>query len=51
MRIWTLKEAFVKCRGMGINASPGLRGFSVGERQSPPGGKHLTAVQPQDRNR
>lgn len=30
MKIWTLKEAFVKARGTGINAPPGLRGFTIG---------------------
>ena len=30
MRLWTLKEAFVKCRGEGIHTPPGLRGFSIG---------------------
>lgn len=29
IKLWTLKEAYVKCKGLGINAAPGLSGFSV----------------------
>ncbi|KAF8062731.1 hetI [Scenedesmus sp. PABB004] len=29
MSLWTLKEAVVKAKGSGINAPPGLRGFSI----------------------
>lgn len=29
VQLWTLKEAFVKAVGRGINAAPGLKGFSV----------------------
>ena len=29
MALWTLKESVVKARGTGINAPPGLRGFSI----------------------
>lgn len=28
--LWVLKEAHVKATGMGINAHPGLRGFTLG---------------------
>lgn len=31
MMMWTLKESVVKAKGTGINAPPGLKGFSVGE--------------------
>lgn len=31
MKLWTLKEAVVKARGLGINAYPGLKHFAVGE--------------------
>jgi phosphopantetheinyl transferase len=31
MALWCLKEAVVKAKGTGINAPPGLQGFSVGE--------------------
>jgi phosphopantetheinyl transferase len=31
MALWCLKEAVVKANGTGINAPPGLKGFSVGE--------------------
>jgi phosphopantetheinyl transferase len=31
MALWCLKEAVVKASGTGINAPPGLKGFSVGE--------------------
>ncbi|KXZ48743.1 hypothetical protein GPECTOR_25g327 [Gonium pectorale] len=30
MWLWTLKEAYVKARGTGISAWPGLKGFSIG---------------------
>jgi hypothetical protein len=30
MQLWTLKEAFVKAKGVGISAPPGLKGFSIG---------------------
>jgi len=30
MQLWTLKEAFVKAKGIGISAHPGLTGFSIG---------------------
>jgi phosphopantetheinyl transferase len=32
MALWCLKEAVVKAKGIGINAPPGLKGFSIGER-------------------
>ncbi|KAG2447204.1 hypothetical protein HYH02_007945 [Chlamydomonas schloesseri] len=32
MWLWTLKEAYVKARGTGINAPPGLKGFAIGFR-------------------
>jgi len=40
MRLWTLKEAFVKAVGRGIAAPPGLKGFSFslqhdGDSESP----------------
>lgn len=31
MALWTLKESVVKAKGTGINAPPGLQGFSVGK--------------------
>lgn len=31
MKLWTLKEAVVKSKGTGINAPPGLKGFSIGK--------------------
>eukprot|EP00198_Chlamydomonas_reinhardtii_P000154 XP_001689489.1 hypothetical protein CHLREDRAFT_205611 [Chlamydomonas reinhardtii] len=33
MWLWTLKEAYVKARGTGINAPPGLKGFAIGFRE------------------
>jgi len=32
MQLWTLKEAFVKAKGLGVSAPPGLKGFSIGIR-------------------
>lgn len=29
VELWTLKEAYVKAVGQGINAAPGLKGFSI----------------------
>lgn len=34
MQLWTLKEAFVKAKGIGISAPPGLKGFSIGGYRS-----------------
>ncbi|EFJ42258.1 hypothetical protein VOLCADRAFT_97712 [Volvox carteri f. nagariensis] len=36
MWLWTLKEAYVKARGTGISAPPGLRGFAIGFEDMPP---------------
>lgn len=30
VRLWGLKEAYVKARGTGINAPPGLKAFALG---------------------
>ncbi|KAG2444464.1 hypothetical protein HXX76_001216 [Chlamydomonas incerta] len=35
MWLWTLKEAYVKARGTGINAPPGLKGFAIGFKEMP----------------
>lgn len=34
MALWCMKEAVVKAKGTGINAPPGLKGFTVGEHQT-----------------
>lgn len=41
IRLWTLKEAYVKAVGRGISAAPGLKGFSfsVEEEERDGGGK------------
>ncbi len=46
MALWTLKEAHVKARGLGISAPPGLRGFAMqlsewGEQQARQPGEQL----------
>lgn len=33
MALWCLKEAVVKAKGTGINAPPGLKGFTIGDRR------------------
>jgi phosphopantetheinyl transferase len=33
MALWCMKEAVVKAKGTGINAPPGLKGFTVGEHK------------------
>jgi phosphopantetheinyl transferase len=32
--LWCMKEAVVKAKGTGINAPPGLKGFTVGEHKT-----------------
>jgi phosphopantetheinyl transferase len=42
MALWCMKEAVVKAKGTGINAPPGLKGFTVGEPE--PRHKHSCAA-------
>lgn len=44
VRLWTLKEAYVKAVGRGITAAPGLRGFTVSLQPGGRGGLADTAA-------
>ena len=44
VRLWTLKEAYVKAVGRGITAAPGLRGFTVSLQPGRRGGPVDTAI-------
>ncbi|KAG2493672.1 hypothetical protein HYH03_008186 [Edaphochlamys debaryana] len=42
--LWTLKEAYVKARGSGISAPPGLKGFEIGFADLSPAQRHELAA-------
>lgn len=47
MWLWALKEAFVKARGTGISAAPGLKGFTIGlQPMAAPAVQRLAAAHP-----